>query len=81
MTSDKKDIKHDYERICMQLYSPLTKKCNNQDNYAICLIKNNIEIGTGNTVQFQLYFYILKYIIVNLKELIFLYKQKDFLQN
>jgi len=45
----------------MQLCSSLIKKCNNQDDYAICLIKNNKEIGTGNTVQFQLYFYILKY--------------------
>ena len=50
--------------IGMQLCSPLIKKCNNQDDYAICLIKNNTEIGTGNAVQFQLYFYILKYIIV-----------------
>jgi len=66
----------------MQLCSSLIKKCNNQNDYAICLIKNNKEIGTGNTVQFQLYFYILKYIIVSLiKELIFLYKQEDFLQN
>ena len=58
--------------IGMQLCSPLIKKCNNQDDYAICLIKNNTEIRTGNAVQFQLYFYILKYIIVSLiKELIF----------
>jgi len=52
-----------------------------QDDYAICLTKNT-EIGTGNTIQFQLYFYILKYIIVSLiKELIFLNKQEGFLQN
>ncbi|KYN03799.1 Cation-independent mannose-6-phosphate receptor [Cyphomyrmex costatus] len=31
----------------MQLCSPLIKKCNNQDGYAICLIKNNIETGIG----------------------------------
>ncbi|KAL6258138.1 hypothetical protein P5V15_010058 [Pogonomyrmex californicus] len=42
-------IKHDYpnETIRMQLCSPLIKKCNNQDGYAICLIKNNIEKGIG----------------------------------
>ncbi|XP_011158228.2 cation-independent mannose-6-phosphate receptor isoform X2 [Solenopsis invicta] len=31
----------------MQLCSPLIKKCNNQDGYAICLIKNNVEKGIG----------------------------------
>ena len=66
----------------MQLCSPLIKKCNNQDGYAICLIKNNTEKGIGNAVQFKLYFYILKYIIISLiKELIFLHKQEGFLQN
>ncbi|XP_018059825.1 PREDICTED: cation-independent mannose-6-phosphate receptor [Atta colombica] len=49
LTSDKEDIiiKHDYEMIRMQLCSPLIKKCNNQDGYAICLIKNNTEKGIG----------------------------------
>ncbi|KAL6449215.1 hypothetical protein ACFW04_000702 [Cataglyphis niger] len=42
-------IKNDYtnETIRMQLCSPLKKKCNNQDGYAICLIKNNTEKGIG----------------------------------
>ena len=40
--------------------------------YDYLINKNNTKIGTGNAVQFQLYFYILKYIIVSLiKELIF----------
>lgn len=52
LSSNKEDIiiKHDYpnETIRMQLCSPLIKKCNNQDGYAICLIKNNAEKGIGN---------------------------------
>ncbi|XP_070158069.1 cation-independent mannose-6-phosphate receptor isoform X3 [Polyergus mexicanus] len=51
LSSNKEDIiiKHDYpnETIRMQLCSPLIKKCNNQDGYAICLIKNNTEKGIG----------------------------------
>ncbi|GAB1860995.1 Cation-independent mannose-6-phosphate receptor [Camponotus japonicus] len=51
LSSNKEDIiiKHDYpnEMIRMQLCSPLIKKCNNQDGYAICLIKNNTEKGIG----------------------------------
>ncbi|XP_014472689.1 PREDICTED: cation-independent mannose-6-phosphate receptor isoform X2 [Dinoponera quadriceps] len=31
----------------MQLCSPLKKKCNNQDGYAICLIQNKTEKGIG----------------------------------
>ncbi|KAL0115499.1 hypothetical protein PUN28_010785 [Cardiocondyla obscurior] len=31
----------------MQLCSPLIKKCNNQDGYSICLIRNNVEKGIG----------------------------------
>lgn len=43
-------INYDYpnETLRMQLCSPLMKKCNNQDGYAICLIKNKIEKGIGN---------------------------------
>lgn len=41
----------------MQLCSPLVKKCNNQDGYAICLIKNNTEKGIGNAVQFEHFIY------------------------
>lgn len=53
LSSNKDDIiiKHDHpisETIRMQLCSPLVKKCNNQDGYAICLIKDNIEKGIGN---------------------------------
>ncbi|XP_029676718.1 cation-independent mannose-6-phosphate receptor isoform X1 [Formica exsecta] len=51
LSSNKEDIiiKQDYpnETIRMQLCSPLIKKCNNQDGYAICLIKNNTEKGIG----------------------------------
>ncbi|XP_072743361.1 cation-independent mannose-6-phosphate receptor isoform X2 [Anoplolepis gracilipes] len=51
LSSNKEDvvIKHDYpnETIRMQLCSPLIKKCNNQDGYAICLVKNNTEKGIG----------------------------------
>ncbi|XP_071630310.1 cation-independent mannose-6-phosphate receptor-like isoform X1 [Temnothorax longispinosus] len=49
LSSDKEDviIEHDNEMIRMQLCSPLIKKCNNQDGYAICLIKNNTEKGIG----------------------------------
>ncbi|CAL1684751.1 unnamed protein product [Lasius platythorax] len=51
LSSNNKDIiiKHDYpkETIRMQLCSALIKKCNNQDGYAICLIKNNTEKGIG----------------------------------
>lgn len=55
LSSNNKDIiiKHDYpkETIRMQLCSALIKKCNNQDGYAICLIKNNTEKGIGNFVK------------------------------
>lgn len=56
LSSDKGDviIEHDHETIRMQLCSKLIKKCNNQDGYAICLIKNNTEKGIGNAVQLKL---------------------------
>lgn len=49
LSSDKQDIiiDHDHEMIRMQLCTKLIKKCNNQDGYAICLIKNNTEKGIG----------------------------------
>ncbi|XP_011863304.1 PREDICTED: cation-independent mannose-6-phosphate receptor [Vollenhovia emeryi] len=49
LSSDKEDIiiEHDTERIRMQLCSPLIKRCNNQDGYAICLIRDNTERGIG----------------------------------
>lgn len=49
-------IEHDNEMIRMQLCSPLIKKCNNKDGYAICLIRNNTEKGIGNAVQFKQHF-------------------------
>lgn len=51
LSSSKKDIiiEHDSNKsIRMQLCSALIKKCNGQDGYAICLIKNNTEKGIGN---------------------------------
>lgn len=51
LSSSKEDIVVEYksnEIIRMQLCSPLIKKCNGQDGYAMCLIKNNIEKGIGN---------------------------------
>ncbi|XP_028050278.1 cation-independent mannose-6-phosphate receptor [Monomorium pharaonis] len=47
--SDKEDIiiEHEHETIRMQLCSRLIKKCNNQVDYSICLIKNNTERGIG----------------------------------
>lgn len=56
MSSNKEDviIEHEHETIRMQLCSELIKKCNNQDGYAICLIKNNMEKGIGNAVQLKL---------------------------
>lgn len=49
--NNKEDIVIKYapnETIRMQLCSPLTKKCNNQDGYAICLITDKTEKGIGN---------------------------------
>lgn len=54
-------IEHDNEKIRMQLCSPLIKKCNNQDGYSICLIKNNTEKGIGNCCNIvQTTFYLLR---------------------
>lgn len=53
----------------MQLCSPLKKKCNNQDGYAICLIKNNTEKGIGNIAK-NLY---LIHCVMNLKVIDFIY--------
>lgn len=43
-------IEHPTETIRMQLCTPLKKKCNNQDGYAICLIQNKTEKGIGNNI-------------------------------
>ncbi|XP_011135989.1 cation-independent mannose-6-phosphate receptor isoform X2 [Harpegnathos saltator] len=49
LSSNNEDIfiEHPTETIRMQLCFPLKKKCNNQDGYAICLIKNGTEKGIG----------------------------------
>lgn len=43
-------VEHANKTIRMQLCSPLKKKCNNQDGYAICLIQNKTEKGIGNNI-------------------------------
>ncbi|XP_012235795.1 cation-independent mannose-6-phosphate receptor [Linepithema humile] len=50
LSSSKEDIiiHHDSNKsIRMQLCSSLIKKCNGEDGYAICLIRNNTEKGIG----------------------------------
>ncbi|XP_020283020.1 cation-independent mannose-6-phosphate receptor [Pseudomyrmex gracilis] len=51
LSSNKEDIviKPDFrnDSIRMQLCTPLIKKCNNQDGYAICVVTNNTERGIG----------------------------------
>lgn len=52
LSSNNEDIiiEHPTETIRMQLCSPLKQKCNNQDGYSICLVKNKTEKGIGNNI-------------------------------